>query len=253
MKKIFIFSFVVILSFLLVVSVFAVASAQESFQENEKIFSSDIGEEALDYVTSFAEKRGVNVNDITNVSKVDFNDLPKEVNIENVNDANLAIYQVNYNENTEDKKVFVVTYSLEKLKAQGDLIVAQDKREFLNFGFEGTMVNDGFLKTATGVESSLEKGYVMARKGSITTISTNLEITKSDDSGKVEIIIYKNGEMILFGNTLDANGQGIKKDYDVQSKDTVTFEPGDVISVYAKSDGNVKWKDVITLVEITTN
>ena len=253
MKKIFIFSFVVILSFLLVVSVFAVASAQESFQENEKIFSSDIGEEALDYVTSFAEKRGVNVNDITNVSKVDFNDLPKEVNIENVNDANLAIYQVNYKENTEDKKVFVVTYSLEKLKAQGDLIVAQDKREFLNFGFEGTMVNDGFLKTATGVESSLEKGYVMARKGSITTISTNLEITKSDDSGKVEIIIYKNGEMILFGNTLDANGQGIKKDYDVQSKDTVTFEPGDVISVYAKSDGNVKWKDVITLVEITTN
>ena len=253
MKKIFIFSFVVILSFLLVVSVFAVASAQESFQENEKIFSSDIGEEALDYVTSFAEKRGVNVNDITNVSKVDFNDLPKEVNIENVNDANLAIYQINYNENTEDKKVFVVTYSLEKLKAQGDLIVAQDKREFLNFGFEGTMVNDGFLKTATGVESSLEKGYVMARKGSITTISTNLEITKSDDSGKVEIIIYKNGEMILFGNTLDANGQGIKKDYDVQSKDTVTFEPGDVISVYAKSDGNVKWKDVITLVEITTN
>ena len=177
--------------------------------------------------------------------------MPKEVNIENVGDHNLGVYEVDYNnEKQQPEKIYVVAYSVEQLKSQGDLIIAQDKRNFLAFGHSGEM-SSGFLETATGVATSLEKGYVMPRDGSITAVSTNLEV--SEGLGNIEIIVYKNGEQISFGNTLDAGVSGIKKDYDVQSKNTVQFNAGDVISVYAKAEGDVVWKDVITMVEITTS
>lgn len=68
---------------------------------------------------------------------------------------------------------------------------------------------------------------------------------------RVEIIIYRNGENVQFGNTFVVNSSEVMKDYDVESEETVKFEAGDVISVYAKAQGNVVWKDVITIVEIT--
>ena len=253
MKKIFIsFGFCM---FLLIVSIFATATQQvdkEISEAVDEVSSEGVSKEVHGYVKDFIEKRGIHAQDVTNIHKINFNDLPKEVNIENINDANLAIYKINYNEEEEEKQVFVVTYSVEKLRAQGDLIIAHDKRQFLNFGFSGEMSGSGFLETATGVEGSLKKGYVMMRKGSITGISTNLEVVNGSNSGKIEIIIYKNGEPIRFGNTLDAVSLGIKKDYDIQSKDIVTFESGDVISVNVKAEKNIVWKDVITLIEITT-
>ena len=174
------------------------------------------------------------------------------MNIQNVNDNNLAIYQIDYNKSsTTQGKVFVVTYSVDKLKAQGDLIVAQDKREFLNFGFSGESDKSEFMKTATGVDGSLDKGYVMMRSGSITGISTDLETLSGN--GNIEIIIYRNGQAIQFGNSFVIDSAGVKKDYDVQSKGTVPFEAGDTISAYVKSSDGVSWKDATTLVEVTTS
>lgn len=226
---------------------------QEVEEKIKKLPNKEVAEEVKEYVEDFVEQRGIAAEQITNISEVNFDDLPKEVEIENVGDHNLAIYEVDYDEDldpaTEDEQIFVITYSVEQLRAQGDLIIAHDKRQFLNFGFVGIMNESGFLETATGVETSFEKGYVMVRKGSITAISTNLEIVSG--IGEVRIIVYKNGEEIMFGNLIDASSIGVKKDYDVQSKDTVTFEPGDVISVYVNGEG-VVWKDVITMVEITT-
>ncbi|MEK6875053.1 MAG: hypothetical protein AABX30_00010 [Nanoarchaeota archaeon] len=215
--------------------------------------SQGVSENVQRYVEEFVEKKKINPEQINNVSEVDFNALPKEVNIENVNDANLAIYEVNYNDNTtaagEQKKVFVITYSTEKVAKQGDIIVAQDKREFLNFGYSGESTDSRFLNTAAGVLGSLEKGYVMMREGSITGISTNMEVVSG--SGDIEIIIYKNGEEISFENLINGDKTGVQTDYDVQSKGVVEFEPGDVVSVSVKS-GNVVWKDAIVMVEITT-
>jgi len=141
-------------------------------------------------------------------------------------------------------------------KRIGDKVI----RQFLQFGFDGEMTS-GFLETATGVEGSLEKGYVMMRPGSITAMSTNLEIVtigvpkedvhSGEGNGQIEIIIYKNGEQIGFGNSLEGD-LGIKKDYDVQSNGVVTFEPGDLISVSANSKEGFVWQDVITMIEITT-
>ena len=258
MKKILI-SFALSVIVLLAVGVFAAAAGEveavvddvaENVAPKEGVppEGGKVGEEVLDYVEEFVEKSGIKAEAINEVSEINFDDLPKEVNIENVDDTNLAIYQIDYDEGTEEKKVFVVTYSVEKLRAQGDLIIAHDKRQFLQFGFDGEMTK-GFLETATGVEGSLEKGYVMMRPGSITAMSTNLEVVEGN--GQIEIIIYKNGEQIGFGNSLSGD-LGIKKDYDVQSNGVVTFEPGDVISVYADAPEGFVWKDVITMIEITT-
>lgn len=235
MKKVFVF---VIAFLLLGASVFAATELE-------------VTEEAAKFVEDFVAKRGVASEDIKNVSQVDFNDLPKEVNIEHVGDTNLAIYQVDYEENNKNKKVFVVTYSVEQLKAQGDLIVASNKRNFLDFGFSGVMVDSGFLETAAGVETSGAKGYVMPRDGSITAISTSLEIIQAN-AGEIEIVIIKNGKPASFGNTLSASAIGVQKDYDVQSKEIVAFNAGDVISVAARGSGDISWRDVITIVEITT-
>ena len=211
----------------------------------------NVGTEVSGFVEDFVAKRGIQPSDIDKIESVDFDALPKEVNIENVGDHNLAVYEVDYNAEQGQEKIYVVAYSVEQLKSQGDIIVAQDKRNFLNFGHGGEMTS-GFLETATGVETSLEKGYVMPRDGSITAVSTNLEVVGSTE-GNIEIVVYKNGEQISFGNTIDTATSGVKKDYDVQSKNVVAFEAGDVISVYAKGDSDVAWKDVVTIVEITTS
>ncbi len=223
----------------------------------KKAVGVNVSDSVKGFVDEFVGKRGIDPGSIRNVSQVDFEKLPKEVNIKGVDKSNLAIYQVDYEnpENKRPEKVFVIGYSVEKLKAQGDLIVAHDRRNFLDFGSAGLVEGSAFLNTAAGVGTDIKKGYVMAREGSITALSTNLEIVKSNSEGvsKVEIIVLKNGEPIRFGNTLDASSLGVKKDHDVQSKDVVTFRPGDVISAYAQTSSGVGFKDSIVLVEITTN
>jgi hypothetical protein len=217
----------------------------------QNITSGDLGEKVSGYVQEFASKRGIDPGNIEGVRQVDFESLPKEVNIKNVGDNNLAIYEVNYSENNKDKNLYVITYSVDKLRAQGDLIVASDKRNFLDFGNSKVMTELGFLQTSAGVETSEAKGYVMVRDGSITAISTNLEVIQANP-GMIEIVLLKNGQAISFGNTFSTDSLGVKKDHDVQAKDVVDFEAGDVISVLVKKSGDVSWRDVITLVEITT-
>lgn len=245
---------VLVLLLVLGVGVVAQDALSENGQEEPLVVENveDISNQNVkDYVENFVEKRGIESEDVSGIYEVDFEDLPKEVNIEDVGDHNLAIYEVEYDDEGEEEKIFVVSYSVNKLKSQGDLIISQDKRQFLSFGFGGTMEASNFLKTATGVKTSLDKGYVMMRSGSITGISTNLEVLEAGN-GQLEIIVYKNGNAIGFGNTLVAETTGVKKDYDVQSKGSVTFEPGDVISVYLNEKGESIWSDVIAMVEITT-
>jgi len=263
MEKIFTFLVSVVAVFLILgifafVSGIGEASSSTVSEDVSKQISEIVGyvEPSLplgvsEYVREFVSKRGIDPKKISNVSQISFDNLPKEVNIENVNDNNLAIYEVNYNETpTTNKKMFVITYSVDKLRAQGDLIVSNDKRMFLNFGLNKEINTSGFLNTASGVEGNLEKGYVMMREGSITGISTVLDVTMPSEQGQIEIVIYRNEEPIGFGNTISSNTVGIKKDYDTQSKGVVSFEPGDLISAYVKVNGSLR--DVITLVEITT-
>ncbi len=215
----------------------------------------EVTEKTKEFVEEFVEKRKIEPEEINNITQVDFEDLPEEVDVENVNDANLAIYEVNFNDskkNEENKKIFVVTYSSEKIDSTRDLIIHPDSRSFLHFGLSGENAGAIFLDTASGVPGSLTQGYVMMRQGSITGISTNTEII-SGTEGLIDVVIYKNGIAISFGNTLESKDSGVAKDFDIQSKGVVTFEPGDTISVkFVPSNSGISYKNVISIVEITT-
>jgi len=210
-------------------------------------------ETSVDGIEKIKEKmkeKGVEDEEINNITQVDYNDLPPEIEIDDIEETELAIYKV---DKKDDKPFFVIT--------PGEKFQESSKeptyyRTFLNFGYSGTMSGSGFLETATGVETDLEKGYVMMRDGSITAISTNLEVFE-EASGSLEITVYVNGERVGFGNLVDMGSSGVKRDYAVQSFDVVNFEAGDIISVaLMSSDGSSEsassWGDVTTLVEITT-
>lgn len=252
MKKAFFVSGV-LFSLLVIGFLGLVVSAQAGSSSDTPGLVKNATEKASDYVVDFVQKRGISSSDVSMVREVDFNSLPKDVNIQAAGDHNLAIYEISYNDQEKgtQENVYVVSYSTEKIRKQGDLIVAQDKRNFLSFGYSGEMPGSGFLKTASDVETSLEKGYVMMRKGSITAISTNLEVSNRTQ-GDIELIVYVNGQEISFGNLLSTESAGVKKDYDVMSKGAVTFRPGDVISAEVKGAPGAVWKDVNTLIEITT-
>ncbi|MEN7982653.1 MAG: hypothetical protein ABFQ65_04350 [Nanoarchaeota archaeon] len=188
-------------------------------------------------------EKGLNTAEITNVESVDYSDLPEQIDIDNIDDTNLEIYEVDI----ADEKLFVLTFGGEQIAP-----APVEQRQFLNFGYSGDMT-DGFLESVGGVSMDSNKGYVMMREGSITGISTNLEVIDIAEGGRVEIVIYKNGKAINFGNEVSASSSGAQKDYDVQSTGVVTFEAGDTISVYADGVGETAWKDVITMIEITTN
>jgi hypothetical protein len=88
------------------------------------------------------------------------------------------------------------------------------------------------------------------RDGSVTGLSTNLEVLNGE--GSIEVMIYVNGQPIGFRNTIYADSSGVKTDYDTQSFGVVNFKKGDVISAYVKTDGDIAFKDVINLIEIST-
>ena len=203
-----------------------------------------VSENVEEFVKEVMKDKGINKENIKSVEKVDFADLPDEVKLENIDDTNLAMYEVDYG---EERSVFVITVSDTTFKKALKEIA---NKMILNFGHEGEIGGSVFLDTATGVQTSEDKGYVMMRYGSITGLSTNLEVLEATDVGEVEIIIYKNSEPVGFRNGVLVNSTGIMKDYDTISKDTITFEPGDVISVYTEVGENIIIKDVITIMEI---
>lgn len=205
-------------------------------------------EDIKEIIEDIIANKGIEEENITSIELVDYNNLPDAIEIENIDDTSLAIYEVYYE--GDERPVYVITASNEFFEGVSKPSITGEAL-ILDFGYEGEMKKkDEFLKTATGVETSLEKGYVMMREGSITGISTNLEIVRGE--GEIEIVIYRNGEVVEFGNSFVGDSEGVKKDYDVQSEDTVKFEAGDVISVSIEADGDVVWKDVITMIEIVT-
>ena len=203
-----------------------------------------VSDEVEEFVKDVVKEKGINKENIKSVEKVDFDDLPEEVKLENIDETNLALYEVDYG---EEKPVFVLTVSDTTFKKTLKEIA---NKMILNFGFRGELSDSVFLETATGVQTNEEKGYVMMRSGSITGLSTNLEVLEVNDAGEVEIIIYKNSEPVGFRNGVLVNSTGVVKDYDTVSKDTITFEPGDIISVYTEIDENIIIRDVITIMEI---
>ena len=211
----------------------------------QTISDSSISEEVSIYIKSFVDKEGIKGEQIKNVTQVDPNNLPDEVDIKKIEKNNIGIYQVNYVDNNTDKKVFVVTFSSNELKKTEK---ETKNIQLLNFGYNGNSSDSSYIDTATGVRSSSDIGYVMLRPGSVTGASTSMKI---EGDGKVNIKIIKNGDDTGFSNTISSSDSK-KKDYDIQSEGVISYEAGDVISVYVEVSGDVNWGDVVTIVETTS-
>ena len=201
----------------------------------------DTREDIKDYI----REKGVIIED-KDIVEINFSDLPYEVDIETIQNTSIQIYEVNYSA----KPLFVITSSDSSFQAEEPSPVCETKL-LLHFGSSEGKSKSDFLNMASEVQSSLEKGYVMIRSGSITGISTNLEVVRDKEGEEVEIIIYKNGKEIGFRNVLSADSSGIKVDYDTQSKGIVNFKEGDIISVYLNLGDGVSVTDVTTMIEIT--
>lgn len=212
------------------------------------IIAQEITQEDLDeFVQDVAEQKGISPESIENITQVNFTDLPEGVNVQNIDDTHLSLYEI---VTSQGASVFLITFSGETLGTfQEPKQILTQSKSLLTYGLAEQSKESKFLETSVGSESGLNKGYVMLGKGSLTGISTNLEVVRG--TGKVEIKILKNEEQINFGNSLDISSEGVKKDYSIQSAGIVEFKEGDVISVYIKNEEGITVKDITILVEIS--
>jgi hypothetical protein len=204
-----------------------------------------LSDDVKNIINNVVEKQGIDSSEIKSVEQVGFDSLPPQVDLKNIDTTNLAVYEVDYG---GDRPVFVITATGETIKASPPKTFAY--KMLLDFGMDDEVSTPTFLNTPNGVEGNFDKGYVMIRDGSITGISTNLEALSGQ--GSIEVMIYINGQPVGFRNTIYADSSGVKKDYDSQSFGIVNFKKGDVISAYVKKDGDIAFKDVINLIEIST-
>ncbi len=240
--------FSVILAFaiviLLAVGVLAETSSIVPSSNSTNISSTAISGEVAQFVKNIAGNRGIPQNQITGVRQVDFNNLPSEVNITNIDNTTLAMYQVNVN---GSKPIYVITASQVEFKKELQNFVG---KMLLNLGLPGEITNSTFLMSAAGVQGSYDQGYVMIRDGSITGISTSLD-NENQMSGQIaQIVIYKNGQPIGFRNTFDLGETGSMSDYNTVGDGTINFNKGDVISVRAILPDGAKVYNINTLLEI---
>ncbi len=229
MKKLFL----VLFAFLIIFSVGAFA----------KSVSEPVTGDAEEYVKSFLTKRGISEEEVRDINKINQSKLPENVKIKKIDKNNIGIYGVNYTQQNKPGEVYVVTYSTNEFEKVQKNIVTNIQN--LNFGLSGIVNESSYLESVTGVETSETKGYVMMREGSVTGISTNLDIS---GDGEVELKVYKNGEYTGFSNLIDSSDK-TQRDFDLQSENIIKFKKGDVISVYAQVSGEVDWGNAITMVQ----
>jgi len=67
-----------------------------------------VSDDVKTFVKDVVKEKGINKENIKSVEKVDFEDLPEEVKLENIDETNLALYKVDYG---EERPVFVITVS----------------------------------------------------------------------------------------------------------------------------------------------
>ena len=194
------------------------------------------------YVKEFVGRQGIDESKIVDVVEIDKNELPDGVDIKNIEDNKVGIYGVDYADDSGEKRVFVVTYSTTQFVPRS---VARTLQNYY-FGFAGVSSSPGYLETVGGVNSG-RSGYIMLRSGSLTGLSTSIEL---EGDGFIEIKVYKNGRETGLDNRIFTSDSR-KTDYVLQSENILNFEAGDEISVFVKAYGDITWTNVNTILETT--
>ncbi len=229
----------VLLSFLVILLVLSAGVLAQEISNNLDI-------DTEKFVKKFVEGSEIAKNGkVESVNSVNQSELPDDLEIKEINENNLGIYEVNFTDEVGfSKKVFVVTFATNDFKKQE---APMKNVQNLYFGLSTESSQSDYLETSTGVKTGEQIGYVMLREGSITGISSSLELS---GKGKILISVYKNGVDTGFYNLIDSDGKNAI-DFDLQSENVVTYNPGDIISVYVQKSGSVSWKSVVTTVETT--
>ncbi|MEM4625737.1 MAG: hypothetical protein QXJ28_03175 [Candidatus Pacearchaeota archaeon] len=220
----------------------------------ENVFSEEIKEDIGNYLVSVVSEvifkaAGKDKITLEKVSKLNQDELPNRIVIEKVKENNVGIYEIEYKDREESKSLFLLTYATNSFKEKSNVSSTSKAIQLLNFGYKGESEDSDYLEVFSGVKTGPDKGYIMIRSGSITGISSSLDLR---GEGEVEISVYKNGVDTGFRNLIGSTDSK-KIDYDIQSEGALTFNPGDIISVYVSVNGDVIWSNDITLVEITFN
>src|SRR3989338_5703995 len=128
---------------ILIAGAFAQTVSQEETEQVTKEISS--------YIKSFIEKEGIKESQIINISQVDINNLPEEIEIKKIESNNIGLYKINYAKNNFSKKVFLVAYSTNELKKGTEYITKNIQS--LVFGSSKESSSSEYLEIA-GVQSS---------------------------------------------------------------------------------------------------
>lgn len=206
------------------------------------IAETSLSDDLQNFIKEVQKNKGINESDIKNVKQVDFEEKKEEINLGNIDDTNLAMYELEVE--GKEKPVFMITVSDQQFRKT---IEKYTNRMLLSFG-KKEINGSGFLETANGVMTNEEKGYVMMRDGSITGISTSIEVIEGQED--IEIVLYKNGEPTGFKNRF--NEEGVQSDYDLQSQGVVEFQKGDIISLKITSEEFINIRDITSLLEVMT-
>ncbi len=216
MRKIFAF-------FVMVVFVLAVVFAEVDRDVEDFI-------KEVDKVSNIANK-------IESINEINFSDLPDKVNINNIDDGNLAMYEINV---AGGAPVYVIS-AAKKLISNIKSSVGSFFGSDLIFRSEKIISRPSYIDGESG-------GYVMVGSGSIVGLSTSLDVLQGS-KGEVEIIIEINSKQVGFRNNIEAEG-GFKIDFDEISYGTINFKTGDVINIIVNVPEGVSVENVNSLIQI---
>jgi hypothetical protein len=254
--------------FILLLSILITAEKDDLEKIRDKIASS-VSDKADKIIWKLVEKKGIDIENITNVTEINFENLPSGIKIGNAENSSISFYQITFEDAKKLNKVFVVSYSPGGLRLETPFVsqnitfpstgtneTSHNAPDFLEFEFKGEMNRTGFLESVTGIEGSIDKGYIMIEKGNIVNVSTNLEVYEGE--GIIGITLYKNGEPTDLTNSFPIDpGKLITNPetksyfiYEILSGGNVSFKKGDIISVYVTLSDGVVLKSITTTVQI---
>ncbi|MCL5018512.1 MAG: hypothetical protein M1416_01960 [Candidatus Pacearchaeota archaeon] len=265
--------FVFFVCTILLAGIFITAQTDIANKIRDKIASS-VADNADKYIEKFVDKKKIDVESITNVTELDFENLPPEINVGNVKDADIAFYQIDFEQDGKSDTVFVVSYSVGELKLKKPFVpknvtlpsaneipaLAPPQRipRTLIFEYSGEMTASGFLDSVAGTTASIDSGYRMVTNGSILMMSTNLEIYEEAAGKSITITLYKNGMPTEISDSfvVDPNNLIITPGtrsyfvYTIESRGNVPFKDGDTISVFVTLPKGVVLKSITNAVEL---
>ncbi len=253
---------------ILLVGIFITAQS-DAIKEIRNRIDASISTKADAYISNFAEKKGIEIEKINRVEKVDLQNPPEEISIiGSVKNSNLAVYQIDFDDSGESKKVFVISYSSEGLKAglpqknvttSGEIPKTPPQRIPTIFEFKSDeMTQSEFLESIAGATGSIKSGYSMVADGNILVMRTNLEIYEESEGKIITITLYKNGNPTSIFNSfvvdpsdlIITSGARSYFTYTLESKGNVSFKKGDIISVYVTLSDGMNVKSITTSVNV---